>query len=159
MNIRGLRQLVLAPCVGLLLLACDPPTPPAPPPVTPPAVSAKPAKPSPATPAKPAPAAPALGPSNFIGTWQLTLTGYAAPVNMVLRRSATKGSAGSLELDGRFGAGNIVTGSATGGVFVGTIVYGNNATAIEMRLVTPTQAQGSYSSGMNARPLVGVKMP
>lgn len=137
MTKRGLRQLLLVPCVGLLL-ACDPPTPPAP----------------------PAPPAPVLGPANFIGSWQLTLDGYAAPVDMVLHRSAVKGSpGGSLDLDGRFGAANVVTGSATGAVFVGTVAYGNSATAIEMRLVTPVQATGSYSSGMNARNLVGVKMP
>lgn len=109
----------------------------------------------------PPPATTPVGnPAAFIGTWQLTVGTATTPTPMVLRRATnpTPTAPGDLSLEGSYGTNSRVTGNANGNVFVGTVVYGNNATALEMRMVAPGQAVGTYSAGMNARDLIGARM-
>lgn len=120
------------------LVGCDPDPPPPP----------------------PAPVAPKALPQNFAGTWNLTTDPSRPPETMTLYSAG--GPASNLSMNGRYGRNSVVTGTASatpsGPVFVGTVVWGNTAMAIELRMVTPGQATGTLSRSMRTTDILAVRM-
>ncbi len=104
------------------------------------------------------PAPPPAVAADFLGTWQLTPVGGGAPVMMVLQRAATRTSpaGASLDFEGRYATNSRIMGSATGGIFAGTAVYGNTARGLKMTIIGPNQAEGTWSDGSR---FIGVRMP
>lgn len=90
---------------------------------------------------------------NFAGTWKLTDSSKpgSTPIVMTIRPSKREppSSPGGIFMEGLYGPNSMVSGTANGKIFVGTITVPRMmswAASIEMQMVAPDVAQALYRS-------------